>query len=424
MRIGTLFSGIGAPEQALRRMGAKHSVAFACEFDKYARQSYKANYDIDDDHFHNDINDMDGKQYHGEIDIIVGGSPCQDFSIAGLRAGLDGHRGQLIWQYYRIIKEVMPPVFIYENVKGMLSDKKTNKKDKYGKTFADFLEVFEELGYKTKWQVLNTKDYGVPQNRERIYVVGFLGEERFNGFEFAPKIPLTKRLRDVLEEEVDEKYYINKPFELYNKDSQGNKLIDINKECNTLMAGTHGYCQGYIQELRMKQVGTIDIKGNDQIKRVYDSGGVCPALTTMQGGHREPKILDFTNSFNEQKTREYSEYSPTLRGSRFGLAVAEPKIIQLNNPKFSQQRVYSIDGIAPTTSAGNLGGGKEPCKHLTDDYRIRKLTPRECLRLQDFPDDFKIVVSNSQAYKQTGNSMSVNVLEMIFRQLGVESGDN
>ncbi|HET8686173.1 MAG TPA: DNA (cytosine-5-)-methyltransferase, partial [Methanosarcina sp.] len=139
MRIGTLFSGIGSPEQAAQRVWDNSELVFACEWDKFARQSFKANYEIAEEHFHKDINDMDGHQYAGKVNIIVGGSPCQDFSIAGLRAGVDGHRGQLIWQYFRIINEVRPPVFIYENVKGMISDKG-------GNTIQDFLEVFRSIG--------------------------------------------------------------------------------------------------------------------------------------------------------------------------------------------------------------------------------------------------------------------------------------
>ena len=132
MRIGTLFSGIGSPEQAAQRVWDNPELVFACEWDKFARKSFKALHDIDEEHFHKDINDMDGTQYKDKVDIIIGGSPCQDFSIAGLRAGVDGHRGQLIWQYFRIINEVRPPVFVYENVKGMISDKG-------GKTIQDFL---------------------------------------------------------------------------------------------------------------------------------------------------------------------------------------------------------------------------------------------------------------------------------------------
>ena len=411
MRIGTLFSGIGSPEQGASRVYDDLDLVFACEWDKYARESFKANYDIQDEHFHKDIADMDGTQYKDKVDIIIGGSPCQDFSIAGLRKGIEGNKGVLIYEYIRIIDEVSPPIFIYENVKGMLSqtmlelpiydlkeitwqseyqksisntlktmlakyllgiykensDLKSIKLDisqtKYSdlilekleslaligvtkklqslvttvsqimkkqseyqteqivqleckeedlvlnqkllsliesmshkdinlsditeimkesidllqsshwedllkrmksyttlteessttekkiyvyaqelntclyiinlwkssqnllrevlstsinqiksikskKIIDEFVEAFREMGYYCHYEVLNTKDYGVPQNRERIFLVGFKCHEHYYNFSFASKYPLTIRLKDLLEDEVDEKYYL------------------------------------------------------------------------------------------------------------------------------------------------------------------------------------------------------------------------
>ena len=121
MKIGTIFSGCGAPEQAASRVWPEHKIAFACEWDKYARQSYLANYNIDETHFHTDVREMDGSQYRGKVDVRIGGSPCQSFSIAGLRNGTDDERGQLIYQYVRIVEEVKAPVIVYENVKGIVS---------------------------------------------------------------------------------------------------------------------------------------------------------------------------------------------------------------------------------------------------------------------------------------------------------------
>lgn len=235
MRIGTLFSGgLGAPEQALKQMCVEHENVFACELDKFARINYEANHHVPDGHFHKDINDMDGKQYAGNVDIIAGGSPCQDFSIAGLRAGVDGHRGQLIWQYFRIIDEVRPPVFIYENVKGMISDNG-------GRTLKDFLEVFRSIGYHCHAEVLNTKDYGVPQNRERIYIVGFLNHDHYHRFEYAPKMKLEKRLKDILESVVDEKYYLSKKMIAWLEKAKrstknGNKDTEVSP---CILAGYH-----------------------------------------------------------------------------------------------------------------------------------------------------------------------------------------
>lgn len=202
MKIATLFSGIGAPEQGTMRVYDKVEHIFACEIDKFARQSYQAIYDITEEHFHSDVCGLDGTQYRGKVDVLVGGSPCQSFSIAGLRKGTSEHRGQLIYEYIRVVDEVKAPIIIYENVKGIMSIDG-------GRTIKDFVQALRDIGYYCHYEVINTKDYGVPQNRERLFLVGFLDHEHYHRFQFAPKIKLEKRLRDVLESDVDEKYYLN-----------------------------------------------------------------------------------------------------------------------------------------------------------------------------------------------------------------------
>jgi len=355
LRYGCLFSGIGAPLQGAYRVYGKENVEhiFSCEFDKYARQSFQANYEIEEKNFHIDVNDMDGKQYKDKVDIIIGGSPCQDFSIAGLRAGIDGHRGQLIWQYYRIIMEAQPEIFIYENVKGMVSDKG-------GKTLNDFLHIFRESGYYCHHAVLNTKDYGVPQNRERIYIVGFKDHELYHRFQFAPKIKLEKRLKDVLESDVDEKYYLSE------------KLI----------AGFMAH------EKNMKA------KGNGFAFKPT-LGDTCGFAIT------DPAKNRIDDNYIKVKSATNSGYETATTGDS----------INLTHPDSKTRRGRVGVGVAQTLDCA--------CNQAVVTERIRKLTPRECLRLQDFPDTSKYeeIVSNSQAYKQAGNSMSVNILEMIFSQI-------
>lgn len=304
MKIATLFSGIGAPEQGAMRIYPDHEIVFACEFDKFARQSYEANYEIETEHFHNDVHDLDARQYKGKVDILVGGSPCQAFSLAGLRHGTDDERGQLIYQYVRVVEECMPEVIIYENVKGMMSIGG-------GRTIKEFVQALREIGYHCHYDVVNTKDYGVPQNRERIFLVGFLDSESYHRFEFAPKMILNKTIKDLLENDVDEKYYLDR---------------ELDPDCNKAVI--------------------------------------------------EPMVLD--------------DYNSNIK----------------------------TDGIACslTTNCG-ASAKRNGMKVIEPPYTIRKLTPRECLRLQDFPDSFVQVVSDSQMYKQAGNSMSVNILEMIFRQI-------
>jgi DNA (cytosine-5)-methyltransferase 1 len=298
----------------------------------------------------------------------------------------------------------------------------------------------------------------VPQNRERIFLVGFLDHEVYHRFSFAPKQKLHKRLKDVLESDVDEKYYLSNKFiegSLIHKErheERGNGFAFEPKNGDDIcgcLATKYGNRQ---TDTFIDVIGLLDCKGTDQIRRVYGVDGVAVTLTTMQGGNQEPKILQLGRGFNnvgeheicptltkcsfeqnnfvqepkiwddqgrvkKQENPILLDHCPTLRAQSHG---NEPKVVQiasLNGAHEANSRVYSIYGLSPTLMAGNNGGGQSPVKHMTIQNRIRKLTPRECLRLQDFPDTFKQVVSDSQMYKQVGNSMSVNVLEMIFRQI-------
>ena len=398
MRIATLFSGIGSPEQAASRVYDDLELVFACEWDKFARESFKANYEIEDKHFHKDIADLEATQYQGQVDILIGGSPCQDFSLAGLRKGISGNKGILIYEYIRVIEEVQPPIFIYENVKGMLSDKN-------GRTIKDFVQAFRDMGYHCHYEVLNTKDYGVPQNRERIFLVGFKDSEHYYNFSFAPKVKLEKRLKDILEDDVDEKYYLSKQFisgmkahKERHKD-KGNgfafepKEIDKIEKVNCLSCGYGSRpTDTYIKIPSATKKGYEVATTGDSINLTH------PRSTTRRGrvGKSVAQTLDC--ACNQ--------------------AVVEPKLTQVGQiGKGSQgQRIYDTQ-CSVTLSAVGGGQGAKTGLYKVEDYRIRKLTPRECFRLQDFLDLFKFVVSNSQLYKQAGNSISVNVMEMIFRQI-------
>jgi len=165
IRIGTVFSGIGAPEQAASRVAHKVKNVFACEIDKFARDSYKAIYNIKDKHFHTDVMAVDFTQYRKKIDILVGGSPCQSFSIAGAQRGFDDTRGTLFHEFARAVKEAKPKYFIFENVKGMVSHDN-------GNTLDIVLRTFGELGYAINLDILNSAEHGIPQNRERFFIVG------------------------------------------------------------------------------------------------------------------------------------------------------------------------------------------------------------------------------------------------------------
>ena len=336
--IATLFSGIGAPEFAAREVFDEVKTVFACEIDKYARQSYLANHEAPTV-FYEDVCDLDARAYAGQIDILIGGSPCQDFSIAGQRAGEDGERGNLIWQFYRVVSEARPSVFVYENVKGFLSIDG-------GKSYQRFLGALRGLGYHCHAEILNTKDYGIPQNRERLYIVGFLNADEYYAFSLAPKTGCG-RLADFLDTSVEEKYFLSDRvlahFRSKNPKFNGKfKPRNENESVATTITTNLGHRR---TDTFIKVAGELDIPTFKRARQIYDTDGVSPTLLTAK---------------NNQET---------------------PKVIQIKSE------------------------------------RIRKLTPRECLRLQGFPESFKIVVSDTQAYKQAGNAMSVNVVKMILKQI-------
>lgn len=189
IRIGTLFSGIGAIEHAFRRLNLNHSITFAGDIDPHVRQSYFANYEIAASHWHNDVTEFSAKKYKGKLDLLVGGSPCQAFSMVGKRLGLEDIRGTLFYDFARIVKETQPKVFIYENVKGL-----TNHDN--GRTWKVVQDVFHDLGYQINSKILNSKDYGIPQHRERIFVVGF--KDKDVEFSFPQKSNLKEQCRTFL----------------------------------------------------------------------------------------------------------------------------------------------------------------------------------------------------------------------------------
>lgn len=197
MNIATIFSGIGTPEIALNELKIEHNSIFACEIDKYARETYLKNNKTEK--FYENVYDIDGNKYKNKVDLFVGGSPCQSFSLSGKRLGIEDRRGQLIYEYYRLISEIKPKIFIYENVKGFTNIDK-------GETFKNFINSFKDLGYTLYYQILNTADYNLPQNRERIYIIGFKNKLEFK---FPEKKELKISIKDLLEKKIEEKYYLN-----------------------------------------------------------------------------------------------------------------------------------------------------------------------------------------------------------------------
>jgi DNA (cytosine-5)-methyltransferase 1 len=362
IRLATVFSGIGAVEQALKRMNIQHETLFACDngermididYDKefeivrsmktvkekrqyvdklyeinsrktnFVKQSYLANYEIVNDNYFEDVKLLDGTDFKGKVDLFVGGSPCQSFSVIGAKGGFNDTRGTLFYEYARLVREIEPKVFIYENVYGL------TRHDK-GKTWNIMQQVFSELGYYYTFQILDSRNYGIPQGRRRIFVVGFKDEEAYKRFSFPDSIQLVYTMQDFLEE-------------------------------NTAV--------GSLQSVDGKLVKVDDQKGEPE-ERYYLSDKLkkyCLSPGTKNFMHADAKI---------------------------DLPIARALLSTMGNSHRSSVNNY-----------------------VTTNGRVRALTMTEAHRLMGFPDSYKIVVSKAQAYKQAGNSIVVDVLIQLVKQI-------
>ena len=286
----SLFSGIGAFEKALDNLGIPYELVAFCEIDKYAAKSYQAIHGVPEAMNLGDITKVDEKQLPKDIDLITYGFPCQDISIAGNQKGLfndDGTqtRSGLFFEALRIIEETQPRVAIAENVKNLTGKKFTNQ-------FRLVLESLEQAGYNNYWKVLNAKDFGIPQNRERVFIVSIRKDVDNGTFRFPEGFPLELRLKDVLEDEVDEKYYIN--------EVAMNDLIK-RKERNQAKGNDFGFNLKSGEDVvptsepKVKQIGNLfpsKTRDNPNQGRLYDTDGISPTLCGMQGGNRQPFVID------------------------------------------------------------------------------------------------------------------------------------
>lgn len=474
IRVLELFAGIGACSKALTNLGIEHEIVDAVEIDKYAVKSFNA---IHGTNFEpQDITQWDKDI---ECDLIMHGSPCQDFSVAGKQAGGDegsGTRSSLMYETLRIVKKLKPKYVIWENVKNLLSKKHRHNFDAY-------LDAMHDLGYANNYQVLNAKDYGIPQNRERVFTVS-IRKDIYKGYFFPTPIPLEKKLKDVLEDDVDEKYYL--PDEQVSKIKFCKPSDGISK---TIRAGGRGSVDRHSWDIvasdslakavepqsALVQPVDRDYKKHGEERKTQvemKKDGVPHALRT--NGETLVALPEVVEDFYKSRpARVYKGIAPTLRADRQGLKVAEPLSTRgrdvlgtlrasmykqgsrnlLENIKngrgyegvairTANKKGYDMandgDGIdlgypQSTTRRGRVGHGVAKTiptgdsQGTLDGFRIRKLTPRECWRLMGFDDaDFDKAqaagISNTQLYKQAGNSIVVNCLEAIFN--GIEWSDN
>lgn len=403
IKVGSDFSGVGAFNQALMRLGIEYKEVFACDMDKYARQTFIHNYGEPE---YYPTNVYDRAIPTDPLDIYMTSPPCQAFSLAGKRLGKDDKRGILFFNSYEFIQTNKPRYFIFENVKGLLSDDG-------GRTFSEWVNMLggksvngntvlfsyeESVPYHLYWQVLNAKEHGVPQNRERVFLIG-IRDDKDNTFRFPVEEFLTKRLKDVLEDNVDDKYFLN--------DSTVNKLVEYDKR----------------QKENGNGFGAKFHDTNDTMSALKVGGGGCDDLIKIKSatskGYEEAQEGDSINfsvpNSETRRVRVGKGVAQTLdTGCNQGVIQINPSLESGGKQPYMQNRIYHINGINPALTTLWNGG------NLINTFKIRRLTPRECFRLMDFPDTFTWPVSDSQAYKQAGNSIVVNVLYKIIKNLNLK----
>jgi len=356
LQVATVFSGIGAPEFALRRLGIPHDVVFACdngeidllksdeeiiedlkgipsleERKAYVRslipprrinsvkKSYLANYNMDESHYYHNVRFLEGTEYRGKVDLFVGGSPCQSFTLLGYQKGLEEARGTLFYEFARLVDEIQPKVFIYENVQGLI------KHDK-GRTWEVVQRVFDSLGYKLHSAVLDAAEYGLPQKRRRIFVVGF--KHGGENFKFPNTVPLEFTMQDFLLENAADGH------------------VTASGERITVKPGGQEVPDRYFLSERILPGIMCEGTGGFSMKPEIDLKIARPLMSTMHKMHR---------------------------------------------------------------------AGED--NYVTTNGKIRRLAPRECLRLMGFTDDFKIAVADTPMYKQAGNSVTVDVLMGLIKEI-------
>ena len=354
IRVASLFSGIGAFEQALDILGLKSKIVLACDNDQFVKKSFFANYEINEKNWFDDVQEINGTKFKNKVDLLVGGAPCQSFSMVGKRLGLKDTRGNLTLHFIKKINEIKPKVFIFENVRALLSVDN-------GDAWKIIYNKFKQTGYTFYYNTLNAKNFGIPQNRERLFVIGFKNKQNFL---FPQPIKLKNTMQDYLEGEFDKKFYLP---------PKGVAFVTKNKNLKkryTQVNGKIALCQKRNQQFNWHgdfiQVKKSDIKKyilSDKVKKYVLSTGT-------KGFYSKPEI---------------------------DLEIARPLVSTMHKMHRS-----GVDNYI------SLKKGK-----------IRKLTPRECLRLMGFPDTFKQVVSDTQLYRQTGNSIVVNIVIALLKEMDI-----
>jgi DNA (cytosine-5)-methyltransferase 1 len=390
----------------LEQAGFKFDHVQYSEVDKYAIQVYQHRFK--EAEYVGSVTDVHGKR--GQADIITFGSPCQDFSIAGKRAGMGGERSSLISHAIRLITEIQPKFFIWENVKGTFSSND-------GADFWAIIQAFANIGgYRLEWQLLNTSWF-LPQNRERIYLVGSLGAGSGRQiFPIREEVRLSGRDRPDAEKQIASCIQSGGESHIANREYKGMNLVDV---------GTWRTQKGVVCSLDSDGWE----KRHESIRRVHGIGGNAPAIPTGTGGGVMTKILvpeptkkGYTEA-NEGDSINLSNPNSETRRGRVGVGVAQTLdtacnqgVVQRHPLKFLDRNQKNIEGdYSFTVDSMNTGGVKI-------DSRIRRLTPLECERLQGFPDNWTAIgtggeISDTQRYKMCGNAVSVPVVAAVGKRI-------
>ena len=404
MRMLDLFSGIGGFHKGFEKAGFTFDWVGFCEIDKYASAVYRHRFPEAED-----LGDVKlirpERHLPSYIDLLCGGFPCQAFSVAGRRRGFDDTRGTLFFEIARILRYYTQignpiPYLVLENVKGLLSHDGR-------RTFSIMYKILTDLGYTVEYEVLNTRNYGIPQNRERVFIVGYLG----NGG--GPKIfPIGEECATA-DQEQEKRDAVSCIDASYYKGADGKRTM--------------------IAEL--KQIGNVDQKGHNSLwGRVYNTNGIATTLTDGGGmgaktGLYQVDKLERNQDSYDFNSRVYSDkgIAKTLAGdggnndNKTGLYQVQPVLTPNRANKRQDGRRFKEDGEDMFTLTQQDQHGVKINK-----TSIRRLTPVECMRLQGFPDDWnefgvfdgkKVAISDTQRYKQAGNAVTVNVVQAVAEKI-------
>ena len=371
IRLATVFSGIGAIEHAFQRLGLKHKIVFAGDIEPNCKKSYFANYEISEQDWFDDIRGFDAKKYKGQVDFLVGGAPCQAFSMVGHRLGFEDARGTLFYEFARVVKETKPKVFLFENVRGLLNHDK-------GRTWHVIHDIFEDLGYDVKFRVLNSCDYGIPQHRERVYCLGF---KKKTNFLYPAPIELEYVMYDFLEDYTYSKYFLKE---------KGVKFVTSHKN---------------------REKSYTQINGDIQL---------CQKRNQQFNWHGD--FIYHPQALDEIPDEQFDEFIFDVRDveEKYYLSEKVAKYVLAGGTKnFKTSTETDLDIARPLLQSMHKMHRAGVDNYVTHKGRIRKLTPRECLRLMGFKDSFRIVVSDTATYQQAGNSIVVDVLIALLKQMDI-----